>query len=135
MNLASAMQDIADALDTVEGLRVHPFWADHITPPAAVVAWPDPYEYDAAFGRGADIATFPVVVLVGKVDARSAALELGAYCDGTGARSVKAVVEAHQATAYDSARVESVEFSVVSVSGNEYLAATFTVQVIGNGGA
>lgn len=133
MNIAAVMEDLAAALATIEGLRVFPFWAERIEPPAAVVAWPDPYDFDTTMGRGSDTATFPVVVLVGKVDARSAALELGAYCDGSGDRSLKEVVEAAEAESYDVATVESVEFAVISVGGVEYLAATFSITVTGTG--
>lgn len=135
MNLNDVRTELGTALATISGLNTFPFYVDRVTPPAAVVAWPDPYSYDSTFGRGSDTATFPVVVLVGKVDAESAAAELGAYCDGSGDRSVKAVIEAHTPTAYDSARVESVEFAVVTSAGVEYLSATFNVHVIGNGGA
>lgn len=135
MNLHDVMTEVADALSAIDGLNTFPFYADRITPPAAVVAWPDPYEFDTTMGRGSDTATLPVVVLVGKVDAESAAAELGAYCDGAGPRSVKATVEAYDATTYDEAVVESVEFSVVTVASVEYLAATFNVNITGNGGA
>lgn len=133
MNLHDVMTDLASALRGIEGLNVFPFWVDRITAPAAVVAWPDPYTFDATFGRGSDSADFPVVVLVGKADAEWSAVELGAYCNGSGPRSVKAVVEAYEATAYDVATVQSVEFAVTTVGSAEYLAATFTVSIVGQG--
>ena len=133
MNVYEVQTDLASALRSIEGLNVFPFWVDRITAPAAVVAWPDPYTFDTTMGRGSDTATFPVVVLVGKADAESSAIELGAYCNGSGDRSVKAVIEAYAATAYDVAVVESVEFAVTSVAGVEYLAATFQITVTGQG--
>lgn len=135
MNLHDVMTELADALVVIEGLRRFPYWAERIEPPAVIVSWPDPYTFDATFGRGSDTTSFPVAVLVGMADMRSATTQLAAYCDGSGARSVKTAIEAHQGVSYDSARVESVEFSVIPVAGVEYLAATFTVHVIGNGGA
>lgn len=133
MNLADAMDELGDALATISGLRVFPYWADRVQPPAAVVGWPDPLTYDATFGRGSDEVTLPITVLVGKVDARSARDQLAAYADGSGASSVKAVIEAHEATSYDSARVTRAEFGVMPVAGTEYLAATFYVDLTGTG--
>jgi hypothetical protein len=133
VNVAEVMAELATAVDTIDGLNTFPFWADRIEPPAAVVAWPEPYDFDATMARGSDSATFPLVVLVGKVDDASAAIELGAYCDGSGARSIKEVIEAHAPTAYDVATVESVEFAVTSVAGVEYLAATFAISIVGTG--
>jgi hypothetical protein len=134
MDLAAVMDDIGTALETIEGLRVFPYWADRIVPPAAVVGWPDPLSYDATMTRGADeVEGIPVIVMVGKADQRSARDQVAAYANGSGARSVKAVIEAHAATAYDSARVARAEFGVISVGGVEYLAATFSVDLIGQG--
>jgi hypothetical protein len=55
------------------------------------------------------------------------------YVAGSG-DSVKAAVEGYAATAYQSARVERVEFGAATVAGIEHLSATFSVDVIGPGG-
>lgn len=133
MNLADVMDEIAVALGTISGLRVTAYTAQRINPPAAWVEWPDGLDYDAAMGRGSDRMTLPVRVAVGAVDSRSARDQLAAYVDGSGASSVKAAVEAHSTAAYDSARVTSVEFGVIPVAGVEYLAASFSVDIIGKG--
>lgn len=77
------MDELGDVLATIEGLRVYPFSADRIVPPAAVVAWPDEYNFDAAMTRGADRLTVPVTILAGKIDARSARNTLAAYVNGS----------------------------------------------------
>lgn len=133
MLLGDVMDALGSALDGIEGLRVFPYWAERVTPPAAVVGWPDPLTYDAAMARGADQLDLPVMVLVGKVDSRTARDKVSAYANGSGPASVKAVIEAHQTTAYHSARVTRCEFGVISVAAVEYLAATFTVNLIGKG--
>ncbi len=134
IDLAQVMDELGEALATIEGLRVRPYWADKVTPPQAVVGWPDPLNYDAAMTRGADrVEDMPVIVLAGKVDARSARDQIAAYANGSGARSVKSVIEAHEPSAYDSARVTRAEFGVIAVAGVEYLAATFFVDLIGKG--
>lgn len=133
MIIADVMDELGAALDTITGLNVYPFWADRIAPPAAVVAWPDPYNFDSTFQRGADTAVFPVSILVGKVDARSARNELSRYADGSGSASVKAVLESAVYTAVDSVRVQSAEFGVTTVNGVDYLTAIFQVETIGSG--
>lgn len=133
MNLADVMDEVGAAAETITGLRVAPYWADRVTPPAAVIAWPDRYDYDATFGRGADRLTLPLIVLVGRVDQRTARDALAAYADGSGARSIKAAVEAGTYTACDSVRVQDCEFSVITVAAVEYLAGTFALDIIGTG--
>lgn len=133
MNLAAVMDDLGAALGSISGLRVFPYWADRVSAPAAIVGWPDPLTYDAAMTRGGDRVELPVMVLVGKVDARSARDTLAAYADGAGAGSVKAAIESFTPTAYDSARVTRCEFGVMSVAGTEFLAATFFIDLIGQG--
>lgn len=133
MDLAAVMDDLGVALETIPGLRVFPYWADRITPPAAVVGWPEPLTYDSTLRRGADQVELPVMVLVGKVDARTSRDTVAAYADGDGERSVKAVLEAYTPTAFDSVRVTRCEFGVMTVAGTDYLAATFYLDIIGKG--
>lgn len=134
MNIGDVMDELGAALDTIQGLRVFPYWADRVHPPAAIVGWPDPYTFDSTYQRGADLAVFPVTILVAKVDARSARDDLSRFADGSGTASVKAVLEAATYTTVDSVRVQSVsEFAVVTVGGTDYLAATFQVETIGSG--
>lgn len=133
MDIASVMDDLGAALDAVDELRVYPYWAARVTPPSVTVGWPEPLTYDSTYRRGSDRATFPVTVLVGKVDARSSRDRLARYADGTGTHSVKAAIEAHAATAYDTAVVRSCSFEVITISGVEYLAGVFEVDVMGPG--
>lgn len=133
MNLGAAMQEIADQLDTIDGLRCYGYPPDTINAPAAVVTYPDTLTFDATYGRGMDRMDPKVVVLVGKVSDRTARDRLGAYCDGSGTSSVKAVVEAGTYTEFDTVRVASAEFDIVSISAVEYLAATFTLDIAGTG--
>lgn len=133
MNLADVMDEIADALGTIAGLRVTSYSAESISPPAAWVEWPDGVNFDAAMGRGGDRMTLPVRVAVGKVDARSSRTQLAAYCDGSGPSSIKAAIESRSPLSYGSARVTQAEFGVIVVAGVDYLAATFSIDIIGTG--
>ncbi|MFE9748452.1 hypothetical protein ACFYOT_26395 [Saccharothrix saharensis] len=133
MNLADVMDELGTALEAIEGLRVHPYYADRIAPPSAVVGWPDPLDYDATMGRGADRVTLPVYVLVGKVDARSARDRLAVYLDGSDSKSVKAALDNGTYTACDSVTVTSATVESISVAGVEYLGGVFQVDIFGSG--
>lgn len=133
MNVALVMDELGAALGAISGLRVFPYSAPKIVPPAAIVGWPDPYTYDSTMVRGSDRMVIPVFVVVGNVDARSSRDAIARYADGSGAASVKAVIEAAEYTACDSVRVQSCEFSTITVAGVEFLAATFQIDVTGAG--
>jgi len=121
------MDEMADALGTISGLRVFAYFPDRITPPVAVVDFPAELNYDATMGRGADRITLPVTVLVSRVDSRSARDRLLAW-----PALVKAAIEAHAPVAYDSCRVTGVEFNhSFPVATVEYAAATFSIDIIG----
>jgi hypothetical protein len=47
------MDDLGAALETIDGLRVFPYWADKIVPPAAIVGFPESLDFDETMGRGA----------------------------------------------------------------------------------
>lgn len=133
MNLADVMDELGEALATIDDLRVFPYWADRVTPPAAVVAWPDPLTYDSTMARGADRQEIPVIIVVGKIDARTARNALAKYAEGSGASSVKQAIDSYEATSWDSARVVRAEFGVFVIAGNQYLGITFYVDIIGQG--
>ena len=133
MNTADVMAALGEALGTIDGLRVHPYEADRITPPAALVDEPDDIEFDTTFRRGSDRGTFTVYVAVGRLDARSASLELAPYRAGSGAKSVKAAIDGFETDAYGSARVTKAERGYVTIGGVAYLSAKFTVDIIGKG--
>lgn len=135
MNLLAVMKEVGDQIDTIPGLRVHHYPPNRITPPAAVVAAPDEYVYDETFGRGMDRITLPVVVMVGKVDARASWVKLSGYLDGAGPKSIKAVVEAGTYTEFDTVRATGVEFDVVQMASVDYLAAVVSLDIAGTGAA
>lgn len=130
---AAAVQDgLGARLGTIAGLRVSDYLADSIAPPAAVVAVEE-LIYDVTMGRGTDSGRFLVHVLVGRANDRAARDALDPYLNGSGAKSVKAAVEGGGGDlggAADSVRVESATVSVMTVGAVDYLAATFTVDVI-----
>jgi hypothetical protein len=136
MNLADVMDQVGTQLDTIAGLRVHPFPPDRLSPPSAWLGYPEDYEFDKTYGRGMDrINNLPVVVAVAKVSDRKARDLIGVYVNGSGAKSVKAVLEAGTYTAFHTIRVASVNFDILTVGGDDYLAALFLVDIAGQGSA
>jgi hypothetical protein len=135
VNLGDVMDEVAMRLKAIPGLRVHPYPADSVNPPAAVVAWPERYDFDETYGRGSDRLTLPLVLVVSRVPDRAARDHLSKFCDGTGPASVKAALEAGVGKAFDSLRVQGIEFDVVQIAQNDYLAATFKLDIIGPGSA
>lgn len=122
------MNELGVALATITGLRVYDFPAASIAVPAGVVAWPSSLQWDSVYGRGADRATFEVIVLIGAQNDRNARDQLSDYLSGSGSKSVKAAIEA--AAVGDSVRVTQARVEVRTVGAQDYLAATFDVDVI-----
>jgi hypothetical protein len=133
MDLGDVMDQVTTQLDTIAGLRCFGYPPDNITPPAAIVTYPEEMLFDATYDRGADTITLPVIVAVGKVHDRATRNLIDAYCAGSGASSIKAVVEAGTYTAFDTVRVTRAEFDIVTIGSGDYLAAVFDLDVIGNG--
>lgn len=129
--IADCMDSLGSALETIPGLRVFPYYADRVTPPAAVIGFPDSYDFDTTMRRGSDTIVFPITIVVGKADTRTARDALSAYCDGSGVSSVKVAIDSYASASYDSATVSSAEFGVVTIAATEYLAAIFDVVVTG----
>lgn len=134
MNLDAVMAEVAARLDTIAGLRVADHPADAINPPHAIVALPE-ITFDLTYARGCDRLRLPVVVAVGKVSDRASVKEAIAYANGSGSKSVKQVLEDETTPyeAFDTLRVESVDFDVISWGAVEYLTAAFTLDIVGSG--
>jgi hypothetical protein len=127
------MDEVAVRLDTIAGLRVWAWPPGSVTPPAAVVSYPETYTFDETYGRGMDRITLPVVVVVGVPTERQTRDLLGQYCDGSGAASLKAVLESGTYTAFDTIRVVDIDFDTVTIGGVEHVAALFTLDIAGSG--
>ncbi len=133
MNLAAVMQAVSDRLATISGLRCFGYPEASLSPPGAVVLYPEKLAYDEAYVRGMDRITLPVLLVVGKVSDRSARDQLAAYCNGSGAQSVKQVLETGPYSAFDVVTVVDVTFDVATLAGTDYLAAIFTLDIAGHG--
>lgn len=131
MNVGAVAEEMALALDTIDGLRVSAFVPGDVTPPAAIVGFADNVEFDLAYGRGGDRVNFPITVLVSRADDRTGGERISRYLDGSGTHSIKEALEAFSYTTLDSLRVADASVSIMTMGGVDYLAAQFNVEVIG----
>lgn len=131
-SISDLRNGIATNLATIAGLRTSATVPDSVNPPIAVVM-PNTITYDTAFARtGGDEYEFLVMVIVGRVDERTAQTRLDGYCSGTGASSVKAAIESDKTLGGKafSLRVTSLRnYNQVTVGDVTYLSGEFVVQV------
>lgn len=123
---------LANNLNAIKGLRVSAYVPEQPNPPIAVIM-PPSIVFDTAFSRGSDEYRFTVLVIVGRVDDRSAQANLDAYCDPTGSLSIKTAIEADKtlAGAAYSLRVQEMRnYQALNVGEVQYLGAEFVVQII-----
>jgi len=127
------MDEVGARLGTIAGLRVTPYPPEKITPPAGFIGYPEDLEFGQTYVRGSDKMTLPVVIAEKLTPARSVRKRLTDYCDGAGAKSVKAVLESGTYTQFHVITVQRVEFDPVTIAGVDMLAAVFTCEIVGSG--
>jgi hypothetical protein len=130
-DVATIRTGLATNLATISGLRTSAWVPDQINPPIAVIK-PETITYDTAFARGLDTYEFSVLVIVGRVDERTAQSRLDAYCASSGATSIKTAIESDRDLngAISDLRVtEMRNYTSLPVGDVTYLAAEFVVQV------
>lgn len=122
---------LATNLATISGLRTAATMPDNPNPPIAIVM-PQNISFDTAFSRGLDTYEFVVLVIVGRVDERTAQNLLDGYCNPTGATSIKTALESDRklgGQVQDLRVTEMRNYSSVPVGEITYLAAEFVVSV------
>lgn len=132
--LSGLRSGLATRLATITGLRTSSFVPDDPKPPIAVII-PSSVSYDTTFGRGEDEYDFTILLLVSKVSDRNAQASMDAYCNPSGASSIKAAVEGDRTlggTAFDCRVTEMRNYRQITVGdeGTQYLSAEFAVHVI-----
>lgn len=128
------MEDLAARLRSIPDLRVHDSPPGSVSPPAAVVGFPDAVTFDAGYHRGLDRLEIPIIVVVGKPSEAAARHNLNVYCASTGAKSIKQVLESASYDAFDTLRLAGFEFAVITIGTTDYLAAVGTAEITGTGG-
>lgn len=133
MNVATVAAELADKIDGITGLRVYPYPPDSVTAPAAIIGYPDSIDFDQTYGRGLDSMTIPVYLVIDRNWDRATYERMAAFTAGTGASSLKALLQTKPNVAYATARVRSITHTVIVVAGLEYWVATFLVDITGSG--
>ena len=130
-DMAGVMDAIATAI-TDAGVtgRVYAYPAGAVSPPCAVVGYPETIDFDMSFVRGADEATFPVYFIVGKVVERAARDKLSTIV--AGAAGIKGALEKEPFLdgSAQTLRVTDMKVQTVTISAIDYLSAKFSVEVI-----
>lgn len=131
------INDVADELvarlQTISGLNVYKKAPGSVSTPAGIVFVPGEKTFSLAYARGMDHIVWPVLVLVGKVDDSTVIANLGAYLDGSGTKSIKAVLEAGTYTSFDAIFVASATTDPETWGDASYAGALFTVNIYGRG--
>jgi len=122
---------LAANLSAIPNLRTSATVPDKPNPPVAVIK-PNSVNFDMAFARGLDEYEFSVLLIVGRVDERTAQNKLDGYCAPSGSGSVKEAIEADKTlggNAYDLRVREMRNYQQINVGDVIYLSAEFVVQV------
>lgn len=139
MNLVPVMDEIAEKLRAAPSLagRTYAYPQAKVVPPAAIVTYPTDGTFDATYGRGVDTMTGGIVIVVGRPNERTARDRLAKYINGTGAESVKALVDGDEDdyTSCDGVRVAEWETDVYTLGAIDYLAVIFRLEIAGPGTA
>lgn len=134
MRLDAVMDEAAQVLSQISGLRVTAYPPESLSAPAGYLSYPQSIDFDETYGRGEDRFTdLPMVLVADKVTVRSARDRVAAWAAGDGPQSVKRAMEAHTWTSCDDLTVTSCEFDVETIAGVPYLAAMFKATVVGPG--
>jgi len=130
-DITAIRQGLATNLGTIPGLRASAELIDNPTPPIAVINL-DSIDYHGAMKNGLTTYNFVVTVIVGRAAEREMQRKLDAYCQPTGAQSVKAAIESNRSLSgevFDLIVVSSSPSGNITINDQTYLAAEFTVTV------
>lgn len=128
-SVSSIRAGLATRLGTISGLRTSATMPDNPNPPVAVVM-PSSVSYDDTFKRGMQTYVFNVLVIVGRVDERTAQNNLDGYVSSTGNSSVKLAIEGDKTlggVVFDTRVSEMRNYGQLPVGEVTYLTAEFTV--------
>ena len=127
--MAATMDAIAQALADIGISRAYGWPLRSVSPPAAVVAFPEEIRYDRTKSRGTDSTMFPVFLVVGTVVDKAARDALSGYLDPESSLSVKTALDGTLDGTVSNAHVSAARPQFVDIGEVQYLAATFDVTV------
>jgi hypothetical protein len=125
IDVAATMDGLAALMAGVEP-NVYAWPVESVTVPCVVVGYPSDIELGITFGRGADAATFPVWVVVGRTGTKDARDALSSAI--TGSSDVHdALTGAH---AFGDVDVQSVSVESITIAAVEYVGLKYVVEVV-----
>jgi len=130
-SLSSMRTGLQTRLATITGLNAYDKAPGTVVVPAAF-PMPGPIEFDETMGRGSDLYTFRVRLLVQRSTETYAQEDLDAYLAGSGSSSIKAAIEGDETLSgvADWTRVTGVPvYGDIEHNGISYLGADFIVEV------
>jgi len=128
-SISSIRSGLATRLATISGLRTSATMPDNPNPPVALIM-PSSVSYDDTFKRGMQTYVFNVLVIVGRVDERTAQNNLDAFVSSTGTSSIKLAIEGDKTlggVVFDTRVSEMRNYGQLPISEIVYLTAEFTV--------
>jgi hypothetical protein len=133
MILADVMEELADALRTISGLKVYGYAGESVTVPAATVRYPTSIDFDASAQRGLDRMEIDIEIAVAQVVSANAPKLVSPYVSGSGPLSVKQTLESFAYTTIHTIRIDRAVFESVDIAGAQYLAGVLTAVITGPG--
>jgi hypothetical protein len=128
-SLSDLRDGIATNLRTISGLRAIATVPDNPNPPLAII-YPQSMDYDESFNRGLTTYNFRLVVIVGRVDERTAQNKLDAFVSSSGSSSIKLAVESDKTLggrAFDTRVSAMTNYGSIDISEVTYLSAEFNL--------
>lgn len=132
MNIETVAQQLADRLGTILDGRATPYPPDTIGPPAGYIFGPES-EPHQSYANGLTRLTLEATVVVARTPLDVAWRALAGYMSDTGDTSVKLCLETGVYTAFDTLIVVRARVGDVTLAGNTYKGAGFTLAITGSG--
>jgi hypothetical protein len=122
---------IAAKLSTISGLRVYEYTPDTVYPPVAYISINN-IDYHKAMNGGLIIYSVSINIVVGRVSERVAQEALDEYASFSGAKSVRAVLEADRTlgAVIDTLLLSSsASVSATTIGDQDFLSLSFSLEV------
>lgn len=137
MILTDVMDEIAARLKAGVPLltgRTYAWPTLTVTPPAAVITYPEKISYDQTGGRGVDkIDDVTILVFCGRPHERQTRDLAAAFTNPDDVQSVKAAVDGEGYASCDQVSVFEAGFDVYALAGTDYLGIAFPLTIYGPG--
>jgi hypothetical protein len=132
-SLSTAREAMADAINTINGLKAHPRVPGQVHTPCAIVE-PGEVDWRTAQQRGHDKWDILIRVLLGTVSNEAAQLARDEFFDRGGPKDIKDAIEAHVplrdgTAAQDVFVAQARKFDAWTYAGVTYLGVEFLTEV------